>query len=493
MLLSCNLPPAAAAPVASPSPATLERYAVRAESWGSLFYQLDCLAGQGYCSESSYRALWQSLGWTAADDLRIEAWQKLRQRYERQIQLSSPAAGYPLPPRFDGIRFWDKVRQASFNARDRQELAQNLAAVLRPADAEQLMSLLAGFETRFRGWWNTKGQGLGAAGAEAFKALLAQPELPALIEQASRFYRARLSPWSVLAFNFIPRPDLGDGNLNGEQVENQSLIEVKENSSPTSNLDVSLHEFSHYHYARASQEDELLLIQRFAEQGTPEAIAAYNLLNEVLATAIGNGLFNRLLMGPARFSRYLQQPGSFYNDAFIDPLAKAVYPRVEAALLQGEAVNAPGFVRDYLQLASQTLGDRLRGPVPLLRTMAAAYEGQDLAPVLSQLQRRMRVGSVWSANALDATARNSFERFASLSGVLLLKPEQLPRLKEWEGLLGSQAVSQIQSQPDAAFVFGLRRGLNAWIFVIVAPDVQAMNAQVERLAAAGKLFEGSLP
>lgn len=495
LLCSCNLPPAAAAPQSTGQATPLIRYNLRAQPVGNLFYQLDCLAGQGYCSEPSYRALWQSLGWSDADAQRLKQWQALRQRYDRQVQLGQPGDGFALPPRFDGIRLWDKVREASFNAANRQELALNLATVLRPADAEQLMELMAAFEPRFVSWWNSKGRALAESGATAFAGMLGKDALPQLIDQASSFYRARLSSQSVLGFNFFARPDLGERNLNGEQIENQSAVEILENGPPTSNLDVTIHEFCHYLFARAAREDEKNLIEKFSSAGTPEAIAAYNLLNEVIATAIGNGLVSRMLMPAERFQRYLQTPKTFYNDDFIDPLAKAVYLRVEQALKAGETISDQAFVKDYLQLANASLGSRLRQPLPLLRTMAAAYEGQDLAGVLQDLQRRMRIGSVWGANALDANARGSFERFSAISGVLLLKPDQISRLKDWESLLGAENLSQLQSlvsTQSGSFVYGIQRRPNAWIFVLVAPDAAGFAPLIEKLATAQTLFTGRL-
>lgn len=482
LMLSACSPPATAA-VAPPT-----RYDLRALPLGNLFYQLDCLAGQGYCSEGNYRQLWQSLGWDDADAGRLQQWQQLKARYSRQVQLARQGDGYALPPRFDGVRLWDKVRQAAFNATDAQSLAVQLAAVMRPQDAEQLASLLLSFDTRFEGWWQAQGRIQAEKGAQAFAQLLQQQRLPQLIEQAGRFYHARLSDQSVLAFNFLARPDAGGDHFNGEQVENQSLIELRETGPATANLDVALHEFCHYLYARGDSTDEKALIGRFARENRSDAIGAYNLLNEVLATAIGNGLAGRLL-DPDRFNKALTTAGGFYDDAAIDPLAKAVYTRVEQALEQNESLYDESFLSAYLALARQTLGERLSQPQLLLRTMALAYEGADLAEVQQTLQRRLRAGAIWGANALDANARSLFEGFSALSGVLLLKPEQRQRLQEWESLLGKTAVAEIQ-QPTPPFIYGIRRNPASYVFVLVASNPVEFTRLIETLATAPAPFIG---
>ncbi|PKL75513.1 MAG: hypothetical protein CVV27_14980 [Candidatus Melainabacteria bacterium HGW-Melainabacteria-1] len=481
--------------VREPALQAIRPFDIRAHFWGNLFYQLDCLAGQGYCSEAAYRSLWQTLGWNREDEAALAKWKMLKLRYGQQLQLSNPEKDLPLPPRFDGIRIWDKVREAGLNARNRQELLLNLAAVMRPTDAEDLGEILFGFEARFDVWWRDSGQALAEAGGTAFVEQLQQHQLPDLIERASRFYQAKLSSRSVFAFNFLARPTGGEPSFNGEQLENHSLIEVMPSTQGlNTNLDVTLHELCHYFYARVGREEERRLMAHFAAAQRPEAIAAYNLLNEALATAIGNGLVNRLLMGESRFDAYLRREGSFYNDPFLDPLAKAIYPRVEQALVQAEHLSDAGFVMDYLALAERTLGERLRSPMPLLRTMAAAYDGPQLAPVLQDLQRRLRVGASWGANGLDARARGTFETFSALSGVLLLRHTEVSKLSDWEQLLGKSNIDEIKrlAPQKLSMVYGIRRNPSSYVFVMIAPHAQGFNPLIERLANADTVFEGLL-
>lgn len=493
LLASCQAP-AQAQPLRSNAQAALTRYDIRAQPWSNLFYQLDCLAGQGHCSESTFKALWQSLGWTFEDEARIKTWQTLKNRYSRQIQFngSSPEV-LPLPANFDGIVLWDKIRLAVFNATDRQTLALNLATVMQPADAEILTGLLTAYETRFFGWWSRSGQKLAETGATGFAQQLSQPALPNLLSQASAFYQARLSEQSVLGFNFMARPNLGERNLSGEQVDNQSVIEVLENG--TANLDVTIHELCHYFYDRMSPAEEAQLMRLFATENSPEAIAVYNLLNEAVATAIGNGLVNRQTLSPEAFNKLLSTPRGFYNDAFIDPLAKAIYLRVEQALKNGEHVNSSSFVKDVLALAKTAPGLNLRSPVPLLRTAAAAYEGSEMAAVFGQLQNRMRIGRAWGANALDERARGTYTNFAALSGVMLVKNDQRDKLRDWTNILGETAVNDIisQAQTGKSFVYGVRRNPSAWIFVLVAPEATAFSTQIDRLVATRDIFTGLLP
>ncbi len=491
---ACGLSAAAATELKSVNTVGLSRFDLRALPWGNLFYQLDCLAGQGHCSQASYRELWQTLGWQKTDDDKLKQWQILKARYGRQVQLSKTEA-MALPGRFDGIRIWDKVRQAAMNSHRRQDLAINLSAILKPADAEQLLQILDAFYPRFEPWWTQSGKSIAESGAKRFAELLQarqSPNLPELIEQASQFYQADLSQWSVLAFNFIARPTGGGDNLNGEQVENQSLVEIKANSNPDSNLDVVIHELCHYFFARMGPTKEKALIDSFVKANTAQAIGAYNLLNEVLATSIGNGLVNQILMPADRFERYVKTEKSFYNDPFIDPVAKALYRRVAQALQQKQSLSDPAFVQDYLKLAQQALGDKLNQPTLLLRTMAAAYEGPEMAEYLNQLQGKLRVGASYGANAFDSNARNLFTDFGAISGVILLKSDQIDRLKDWQSLLGVKAYQELEALAKARkpALYGIKRSAQSYLFVLIAPDSKDFTGLIEKFSQIDQSFEG---
>lgn len=474
--------------------AGFSRYDVRAMSWGNLFYQLNCLAGQGFCSEAAYRALWQQeLGWNSADQAQLTAFQALRQQYSRQIQFSPAAETRALPPRFEGLRSWDKVLQAAMNADSRQSLAQNLALAMRPQDAEALMQILNHFAPRFESWWLDGAEALTRSAAEAFVREMQRQNLTDLVTQASRFYRAELSEHSLLSFNFLARPNLGRVNsVHGEQIENQSLVEVRENAPVNQQIPVVLHELCHYLFKRSSAADEAQLLQAFLNaDATAEGLAAYNLLDEVLATAIGNGLVSQRLLSAAEFEALRQRSGSFYNDDWIDPLAKALYPRVAQALQRGEALHSQAFISDYLRIARESLGSRLQRPVPLLRTLGGAYH-PELATAFGALQQQLRAGVTWAANGLDANARSIFERHSALSGVIMLRPADLPALADWDAVLGRSAREAIQAGAGPR-VYGVQRNPRAYLFVFVAATPAEAQILSQRLQQQTGLFTGLMP
>jgi hypothetical protein len=467
----------------------LSPYALRALPWGNLFYQLDCLAGQGHCSQESYRALWQTLSWDAEDEKQLDLWKALRQRYAQHIQFETSTERTPLPSRFEGMQLWDKIRLASLNAQSPHELKLNLQLVMHPQDAEQLMAVLLHFNPRFLPWWQSEGEALSRSGLVHFESLLQQKTLPAFLSKVVRFYEAKLTPESLLAFNFMARPQSTETTSNGEQIESQSVVEVVAGKAPGNKLDVVVHELCHYLYRRSRPEAEQKLLQWFASQPGPEAIVAYNLLNEVLATSIGNALINQWQMSPGDFQDYLKNPRALYNDPWIAPVAKAVYPRVKQALDTGESLYALPFLKDYLQLTRQALGPEAKHPVPLLRTMAAAYT-PETREAFRSFQRQLRIGSVWGNNSLAPESQRTFKAFSALSGAIFVTHDQQAQLKTWEPLLGKAAIEGLQAPRDQ--IWGIATSPNSFVFVFMADNDAGFDLLIQRFLKQNTVFEGPL-
>jgi hypothetical protein len=121
-----------------------------------------------------------------------------------------------------------------------------------------------------------------------------------------------------------------------------------------------------------------------------------------------------------------------------------------------------------------------------------AYD-PSLRGLLSELQQRLRMGSIYGSNSLTAdSGRQQLAIYPALSGILLVPRKQLADLDGWKELLGASQVAQIQKHPGA-FIYGIRRNPKAYIFVLVAEQeaqFQALFTQLERTATP---FEGVAP
>lgn len=492
LLSACGTPlavleqPAEAAPVERN-----QEYVFAARPMANLFYQLDCLAGQTHCSRTTYQALWQQkLQWGAGDDAMVQRWQALRQRYQRQVGLPSTiSVSMGLPLRFEGLDLWKKARIAALQSEQITDLPTHLGLVMSPGDTSEALAIMGHFWPRFQTWWRSEAVSEVESSLNALAAGFQRHRMPELIRRAADFYQATLPKQGALHFHLIYRPALGaDRSFNGEQLENHSLIELRAGARAEESLDVVIHELCHYLYALSPLQAHADLVKTFADSPQAHAISGYNLLNEALATAWGNIEAGQRILPADQFDKRLQTPGDFYNDPFIDPVARAVWPLIKAP----EARLSPAWVSEYLKSVEQALQGQKQHPVALLRTVAVAYDNS-VRSVLPLFQQRLRVASVYGTNSLTAeSGRQQLALYPALSGALFVPRNKLAELDSWKDLLGSQHVAQIKAQPGAPFIYGVRRNSKAYVFVFVAEQEAQFNTLFAHIEQVAQPFEGVL-
>jgi hypothetical protein len=194
--------------------------------------------------------------------------------------------------------------------------------------------------------------------------LLADPGVAEHLARTARFYGARLGAADTLAFVLLYRPagDGDDAGTRGQQLARSALVEFVPGEPPEARFDVAIHELCHYLYQRAPLADATALYARFLASGRPAAVPAYNLLDEVLASAVGNGLMARRRLPPAAFDSLLARPGALYDRDEVDRGAKAVLPWLAPWVEAGRTLHDPAFVPAYLDRIERALGPRPRRP-----------------------------------------------------------------------------------------------------------------------------------
>lgn len=459
----------------------------------NLVYQLDCLGGQGHCSWEAYRQLWQKdLNWQAADQTQLAQWKKIKARYQLQWRFESgpkhPQSRFPL--RFEGLDLSRKFRLPGLESQDLSDYLSRVSLLLAPSDAEKMHALLTHFYPRFETWWVQQAAGPTEAAAKELMDLLQKEQLAQWAETAARFYQSLLPAESHLNFHFFYRPG-EEGTQNGEQIENHSLIEVMPSKPLKNQVSVILHELNHYFYTRSTPAQHAQLVQFFASRSEAWAIPAYNLLNEVMATALANGLVMETLLSPESYQRYFTSPGSFYADRYIDPVAKALLPRLKRALNQQESLYSPAFLKDYLDTVKLALGDQALAPALFLRTAGLVSEGPEAQAASELLSQELRIGTSWGSQNLRRGFA-PFESYPALSGAVFITPDQISELQSWGPVLPLSEFRQIQSRAGQKrpFIWGFKRGASAWLYVFVGKTPQQFQALIARFKTEKKIFQG---
>ncbi|OYY04168.1 MAG: hypothetical protein B7Y76_02840, partial [Sphingobacteriia bacterium 35-40-5] len=165
-------------------------------------------------------------------------------------------------------------------------------------------------------------------------------KLVSYFKKGSQFYKSEWDNAIPLEIVFYPLP-----NSQGFTAEAFYNIGVSAIQTDLKNYDillsVMLHEIFHIQFDEQPIEIKNSIQSWFLQNPSKCSNYAYLLLNEVLATAIGNGYVYEQLHGNL-------DKGEWYNLPYINQLAKEVYPLVATYLKEGKSIDK-AFVDNYIK------------------------------------------------------------------------------------------------------------------------------------------------
>lgn len=516
----------------------------------NLTYQLDCVGGAPIsCSGASYQPLWaREFLRTAADSARLAAWRQVRARVPAVpaaptvpavAAATGPrgptrtAAGGPPPDRADATDRPDPVRLIGLRAGDVDAYAAALDTLLRASaagpgapgggiatdtlsadvlsadDRAALVAAVRHFAPAFARWWARVARAEGGPFAARMAGLLAEPGVTGQLARTARFYGARLGAADTLAFVLLYRPaaDGADAGTRGQQLGRYALVEFVPGEAPEARLDVAVHELCHYLYQRAPLARAAALYARVLASRRPSAAPAYNLLDEVLASAAGNGLMARRRLPAAAFDRLLARPGALYDRDEVDRGAKAVLPWLARWVEAGRTLHDPAFAPAYLAHMERALGPALGAPRVHLNRMVLVVDAALGGDAERAVRRALRPSSYAGGTrpCCGAAALAELRARPRASALLVVAPDRLPALAAG-GVLPAATLADIRARlataeavtvtaPRAPEVprapAGARTG--AYTFVVVARDAAGAGRALARLAALPAPVVGVLP
>lgn len=491
--------------------------AIHVSDTAQLAYHLDCLAGLERCARARIEALWtEQLGWHQGDDDMLAAWSAIAQRYHTSIRLppdpaSADAPGdapgvFPTAPRQIALR--DKLRQAALLAGDVAAFHRHVSLLMAPADAARMSAALAHFAPRFAPWWQQQA-GPTRAFARDLAALLARADVAGWIADVASFYGVQLAGNPRVHVHLVMLParasaDPAHGGTVAEQIENHSVLEVLPGEAAAARAPVLLHELCHFFYrsmdpaAHERMMATLLGSGRSSDPASGVAVGALHLLDESVAAALGNGVAAERI-DPQRFQRRMAQPRGLYDDAWIDPVAKALVPALARLLGRGETIDGSAFAAAYLAAYAAALGDRGHAPALRLRTaavlldVAAEGAGEDLDPILRALREHLGVAAMYASAPIDAAAsHDALRAYPALSGLVAVRYAHLEQLASWQIPAQAGLLARLRglAQQHRAFVYELRRSPRASVYIVAGRDAAAIAAAIARLSELGRTAGG---
>jgi hypothetical protein len=215
----------------------------------------------------------------------------------------------------------------------------------------------------------------------------------------------------------MPHPT-ESGQANGTIIENHAVLEIVKDEEPRDRVGVLVHELSHYFFASAPIEWHAMRLEGALRAGGPRAAAALALMNEALATAIGNGVLEQRLRGED-FKAFFDRPQSFYATEDVDAAAKAILPLMRDYLADRRSLDR-AFVDRYFSLVIARLGGQLDSLEARLRVSAYVAADAGLYATMNEAARWLDTRSLWHSPPGDVSLEDAvLTRHGYLNGVVL--------------------------------------------------------------------------
>jgi hypothetical protein len=464
------------------------RVKVRFSETANLTYQLDCVGNLPVnCSAGNLGELWKRELLQSDEDRRmLKEWKRLRELYSPQVKINESSAGGSF------LSLFDKIRIAGFQSASVEDYAARLDLLTVPADRRSFERVVRHFEPRFSVWWRREARKAGDKFAADTGALLRSPKISTQIKRFYDFYAPLLPDDYEISFNLFYIPASVKEPSGGQQLQNYSLMEFKAKERPAQRVDIAVHELCHFFYDNLPPEAFAGLEQNFRAPNRAAATPAYNLLNETLATAFGNGIIARAVTPPAEFERYTAAKLSFYNNAAIDRAAKSVLPWLDEWLKNKRTINDPEFASQYISVLEKAFGADLLKPKLYLSEMFLFVDGKYGVSMRRPVRRTLETASLYvGEGSLTEENLNAYKNQPRLNSVFIVHADNIAELARRKIISEAQA-KQIREEFNSkqAVLFGAQRAEPfTYVYIVVAKDADGAGKLIAELAGAAQ-FQG---
>jgi len=401
---------------------------------GNLFYQLECLAERLRCSQQAYRDLWDEIGFGSDEDLlALRQFATTLDIYDTRAQLgtradsnSESSFGPEIvdlgPLTSESISILNRIQIAAYGSSTLDMFSERLGLLMHSADVGEVTFALTHFLARFEEWW---GGGPSEQLAEFRHELRVALDRQGLefIPAVAKLYGVDIEsrPLPVVV-HLMARP-LNESPINGRMFENHAVIEVLQNEVAEQRIGVLVHEIAHFFFGSAPLILHRQRLDGALRAGDSRASAALGIMNEAIATAIGNGIVEEKIRGED-FQKYFEGERSFYDEPQIDAAAKAIFPLVREYIDETRPMDER-FINQYFKLVLTGLGAGLDTLRARLRVSAYVSPDDFLAAGIKALPQRLGISSLYGSTLShgDQLAESVLMRHPYLNGIVLARTD----------------------------------------------------------------------
>lgn len=243
-------------------------------------------------------------------------------------------------------------------------------------------------------------------------------------------------------------------------------------------LSVMIHEMFHIEYDEASLSQKQAIEKWVDDNPSKYSRYAYLLLNEALATALGNGYVYGQLQGK-------EDTASWYRRKYTNLMAKAIYPVVKSYIVQRRAIDQ-SFIDTYIQLYERNFSDWLSEPDNIFTDR---YVLSDAPSDFSVIDQNFPYRSMSQYDNPVSLAGIDKMKAAPITKVVIVSKDN-PQKLAWL----QQTFAELRDwTPDARQDFTYAVWLSDKTYLLVINEVHKKTAEVIAALRAGVIHTGVIP
>lgn len=322
---------------------------------------------------------------------------------------------YEYGPEKLGGSTWLLLKRNLINSRTLDDFKQNSLGIIPNASLFKLCSILTEFGPVYRELVYEPNKEVFERQLDEMRKLIVSANMTSYFNTGIKFYN---SSWdNSIAFNLVFYPLPNSRGWIATVYYNNA-----ESAIPTSLTDyngllsVVFHEIFHTLYDEQSPALKNEIVQWFISNPSRNSRYALTLLDESLATALGNGYVSAKLNGK-------ENPRNWYNNKYINHMAKKIYPRVKEYIESQRSIDK-SFVDNYVGIYD----DNLAVFSELNNIMAVRYALSDNPQDFNVIDRKFPQSPT---THYEAISESSIERMAKtpMTKVILISKENKRKLE----------------------------------------------------------------
>ncbi len=240
------------------------------------------------------------------------------------------------------------------------------------AEAARIVSVLY---APFERWWTSNSHAHANASAQEIIARIAKDDIRDELRAVNALYGNPEGALRQATVHLMYRPGkVNPQSTTGQNIGVESFAEFLPERSIAHSVPVIVHEYAHFVFGTTPVAQIRTLRNAIIKAGNEIGSPAWGLLNEALASAIGNGRTQRMLISAEAFARYAAREGSFYSNALMDGAGKALLPIIDEMVKENISIHDIRFAKRYIEALAKIFGSVLNSPAAHLNEMVVMID-----------------------------------------------------------------------------------------------------------------------